>query len=926
MLVFEHADKLYALLQKLARRPGSGEQPEEIPGRDGTPVLRLVGADHSDLLKDVQDCLDKARPTRIPHKIIDVPAKWAEVESERADLFAAADGWARAELYRRVLVELAAEFSSARNQRELRVRFRRFGLVNWLLESSHSGEPLSEPHDRALLRRLRLREFQRRPAFGLLRQPDTEVSLQEKAPWWAVLLGFHVIPVLWFRAWRMVGAEYRWLLRQPYLAPRDPGTFIGFALRLAQPRYERENPDQIGKLLVNAFLEDLRLAYQRRIWRRRAWRRTAYCFALLDGVSRADQGTALLSTLIEVRNETGVFAPLVIVAGANTVEDLLGERPGTRPGARAEAELAEGEEPLTAQEWHGQQPARLADEPYEAWLDRFDSAGRSREAKDWYLTVGLPPRLAEEDDRHPRWHASLLKARKFTVAAPRWWATRTTSAVAVFLALGLVAGLLVRWQVADNRWEARHCGLSRSHPDAATLRQQSTGECTGIAPHGFAFRSEDPELKDTLATIARQNSEATRIHREDTRRPVVTLVHISALFGGSGTSYGREALQGVASAQRRQLDRSGSGDPVLRIYPASAGAGMRYGPDVVDTVRRMMREDSSIMGVTGLDQSRSDTLRTIRGLTRVGLPMVATTLSADRLQEQSPLYYQVSPQNRREAAVAAAYARSLAEDDRITRTVRIISSEDRTDEYSRNLREDARRSFEAAGFSVGTRSFAPPKGTGSGAVQLGQEACDFRGLLFFAGRSEDFSSLLSGIDENCGSGPPRLMGGDDVARFAADPKQRTRFTRVPFDFLDFTLGSASCEGASNLYGTMKKLFPEQCDPDTVRDSSLDGHAALAFDAVNLYLKAIGRLRDNASGIPLSAAALWHGLSSIYGKEALDGESGRIDFGGRVDRQIPVDKLISVQRVTNGRSAEQVGFCGQVGRKAEATWCPAPEGG
>ncbi len=118
---------------------------------------------------------------------------------------------------------------------------------------------------------------------------------------------------------------------------------------------------------------------------------------------------------------------------------------------------------------------------------------------------------------------------------------------------------------------------------------------------------------------------------------------------------------------------------------------------------------------------------------------------------------------------------------------------------------------------------------------------------------------------------------------------------------------------------MRDLFPEECKQ--VATTSLDGHATLAFDAVNLYVKAIGRLRDTAPDSPLTSHAVWHALSSIHGRTALDGESGKIDFGGVVDQQIPVDKLISVQRVDGEKPPEQMGFCGRHGRKTESEWCP-----
>lgn len=904
--VFEHADGVFKLISTLVRRPRKGELSEDAKGRNGIPVVCLIGDEQDDLTSDLEASLSSAAPSPVLHEVVDVEDLWSQVVREREDLPA---DWQPVELYRRILVRLAQEFSSASNARDRRVRFRRFGLVNWLLQTDYAAQEPDPQYDRELLRGLREREFRRRRVFGVLRDPETEVAMQEivQIPWWLRLLGLHVFPMVWFRAWRGVGVEYRWLLRQPYMAPRDPGTFVGFAMRLTQPRWNRENPEQVGKLMINAFLEDLRTAYRRRFWRRRGARRTAYCVALLRGASRQNHGKQLVRSLIDVRNDTGAFDPLLAIdIGPPTGE----ERPGQ---------------------------GQLSEDLYGIWLNNFRDAGRSRTVGVWYLPVTVPAPLTREDETYEVHWDRLRLANRITVDPPPKWARRSVTVVAVLVALVLLgAGLGV--SLAHTRsWEEAHCDLARSHPDAATLtRATKTGECVGVASHGYAFGSSDPRVKKTLRAIARQNDEAEDIHRAAPRRRTVTLVHVSALLSNSAEkesplAYAREQLQGAASAQRRQLDRTGPDEPVLRILPASAGSGMRYGPDVVRTLKKMVRRDPSIVGVTGLDQSRSKTLTTIEQLTRVGLPMVATTPSADFFDDHSSMYHQVSPQNRREAAVAAAYGRHLKDEGKIDeRKVRVVHSADPSDIYSENLSEDAVAAFEDADFKVEQQPFRPPSATSRatsglpGPQSVGERACGYDGLVFFAGRSEDFEAVLSGANTACGTSPPTLLGGDDVARLAADPARRGGYPRVPFDFLDFTLGASSCDWKSDLYSTMRKIFEEECKPSRVANTSLDGHAALAFDAVNLYLKAIAQLRETAPGTPLTAAAVWHALSSIHGKQALDGESGRIDFGGKVDRQIPLDKLISVQHVDGRKPPEHVGFCGRLGLARQAGWCPAFE--
>ncbi|WP_461033543.1 hypothetical protein [Streptomyces mayteni] len=905
--VFAHADRLFALLGRLVCRPAKGELPREVPDRDGIPVLSLVGDQQAGLADQIGKALSGADPRHVPHEFVDIDQMWTTLITERRDLTL---DWRRAELCRRMLVDLAKEFSSARYGRD-QPRFRRFGLVNWLLEMTYENPEPNSRHAQDVLRRLRGREIERRRIFGFMRSPATEVSLQGQVPWWAYLFGLHVLPLLWFRAWRALGSEYRWLLRQPYMAPADPGTFEGFALRLTQPRWGREDPGQVIKLMINAFLEDLRVAYRRRPWRRRAYRRVAYCVAYLKGVNASNNGWALVRSLVEVRNETGAFDPLLLVTSSREnehhherVRDLTGDL-----GL------------------------------YEAWCEHLRSAGRSREADFWYLPVRVrPPLESPGPDRDEQWERTSA-ARRIVVGNPPFWARRRATVGAAILALVLLAGGGASAISAEQEWRERHCGLSRSHPDARTLVRQTGGECFGVAPHGYAFGATDERLVETLQTIASQNDEADRAHRVAPTRPVVTLIYLSALLGSVAgddsdtVSYVREQLQGAAVAQRRQLDE-GANNPLLRIFPASAGAGMEFGEEAARIIGEMTRSDPTIVGVVGLDQSRSATIDTINALTRVGLPMVATTLSADSLHEESPLYYQVSPQNRREAAVAAAYAAELADHGPLReRSVRILYSADTSDQYSSTLWADAVEAFRSFDFEVESQAFEPtvtgPGTSEPGPRTVGEATCGHQGLVFFAGRSEDFASVLSGANYACGSTPPRFLAGDDVARLAADVDRRDDFLRVPYEFLDFTMGSASCDTpGSDLYGTMATLFRDACEE--AENTSLAGDAALAFDAVSVYLKAVDQLLERADGMPLTAAAVWQAISRIHGGAALDGESGFVDFGGEVGRQIPLDKLISIQRV-DGRVDQnapvtRVAFCGRVGSEVEEAWCPEPEAG
>ncbi|MFC0038050.1 ABC transporter substrate-binding protein [Actinomadura rayongensis] len=903
------------LVADLVRRPSRGECPKPEKhrnarqGREGLPVICLVSGDgHTQLAEGVRAFLREADPRRVPHCLHRLPSGDAPPSNRES-----------VEAVRGVLEGIAGELARDVNGRDGRVRFRRFGLVNWLMRQGGRAGPEVDGPDRPLLHELRARELSRRRAFGFLRSPESELAVQSRVPWWLWLLATHVIPLAWFRARRGLGREYKWLLNQPYLSPADPGTFEGFAERLTKPHIGGEDAEQLRKLMVNAFLEDLRAAYRRRIWRPRAVRRTAYCVAILDGLGEGNCGTTIIETIIDVRIETGAFDPLlVIAAGAHA------------PGIGSPAH----------DDWGDPRMWEPDENLHSGWRHKFEQKGRSRSRSPWYLPVRTPPLLSpEHDDYDYTRRSEISQDSQLRIDDPPRWARRGTllllsAVIALVVAMTTGGATAFAWNSGED-YRAAHCGLSRSAPDAETMETASTGECIGVATHGSTFRAPDRALNRTLEVITTLNRRAEQAHRRDPDRPMITLVHLSALLSSAGKStaqfsYVREALQGAASAQSRQLKNPGRNEPILRIFPANAGSGMRFGTRVAEIVGRMRRRDPSIVGVAGLDQSREATTDTIRRLTGIGLPMVATTLSADALVQKSPLYFQVSPQNRREAEVAAAYADHLVEagGDAPKREVRVIYSADTTDIYSRNLKDDLAGSFAAHGFRVENVEYSPPQAAGvdpldaPGPGEVGQQSCSYDGVVFFAGRSEDFESLLGGVNQVCHSSPPVLLGGDDVVRLAADPERRANYPGLSYDFLDFTLGSTKCANVSELYSELRRLFPQECA--NVASSSLDGHAALAFDAVKLYVNAIKQLREDAPTMPLTPPAVWHAISGVHGDHVLDGESGIISFGGDVERQVPLDKLISVERIDDQGTPRQLGFCGRVGTRRQASWCPRLE--
>lgn len=899
--------EMLELLRLMCRRPRRGELPgravDELPrGRRGLPLVCVVRPAGLPVLRALAGHLAGAKPGQIPHAVVscDLGTRPVGADAEWTATANVAD----------ILSQAARSLGGTRNSRYGRIRFRRFALVHWLLSQDLTGGDLDP--DRVLSRRLRQRAIAQHRLGGAGEELLAVTS--GVTPAWTRTLMW-IIPPLWFLVRAsgrvpVISQPYRWLLRQPYLAPRDPGTFVGFAERLTVRARAQEDPEQLRKLLVNAFLEDLRAAYRRRPWRPRTARRTTYPVVFLDDATRDNGGYRLLKLINDVRSETGSFDPLLVISGSQRVP----------PSAASVVPVVPVAGPSPEHVW----PADHAREGYQAWCRQFAADSRSRKPTAWYLPIEIAPapvaggRHARRDGRRP------VVPPRFVVSAAPLWARRgallvATVAVAVAVAGG---GVLVYQQQRRQvtQWTDAHCGQPREAPYAAYLHTDtSTGRCYGISDGSYPF-SGDAGIHRALEKIGAQN----RSLAPD--RPVYVVVHLSALDSTSPTNASME-LAGAA-ARQREYNSNPSSQAQLMIMVANGGAGMEHGREVARQIGALARTDPRVVGALGLSQSRAPTQETIQELGRAGLPVIASTLSADVLVQQSPMYVQVSPQNRREADIAVQYVtRVLGPGRDLAHEVALIQSNDAEDIYSSNLAQDLTAAFSRAGIGYAIRPplyypadpapAHPVSQTVQAAGDLGRDMCGYPGVVFFTGRPVDFNAFLGGVKEKCGSRPPAILGGDDISRYVAEPSDRTRYG-VEFQYLSFAVGKTSC-GDAGLYANLRDILPALCQPGQL-DPSLDGHAALAYDAASVMTHAIESVLRRH--LPATPGTVWHQLTTITGMDTMDGETGTIDFNGTPEGQYMSDKAVAVMTVNRDGTTTQTGICGRT-RMPSAPWCDQP---
>ncbi|MFI9011055.1 hypothetical protein ACIGNX_27855 [Actinosynnema sp. NPDC053489] len=509
-------------------------------GRDGLrgdrplPLLCLLGdTDGRDVPKALADRLGQAEAKgnrKVPHAHADAgraaataARRWQAVERE-PPLLPLLDV-----LHSRLLADrFAADRLSS---------FRHYRLVDWL--TGRRAEPGRTREDRAILRELR----------GWYAAADSSAEVERHAAAQQVVASSAVARFLlavltvwnrplrfrlWVRGVPWVGREPRWLMRQPFLVPGHSTAFTGFAERLTAGRRDEENPEQLKKLLVHAFLQDLRLAYRPRGPRLRRWQRTAYPVVLLSGLTEDNGGWELLRIINDVRNESTEHDPLLVVASAaGKPADLQPDRPVAAVG-RIKAELDRWAADLPGHRQSLRPDARfvfVALPPHDA--DRAADPATSQADESAWQDVG--------DRIQPR--EPPLPAREPVVVG---------AVIAVLLATALTAG---PWG-----WvRARNDCLPDPSPGVAVRWIAATRSCVGYSDAVGRLFGSDPRLRAAQAAVFELNAEAERLHEQDPDRALVSVVYFAdvshpASDPGADASTSEE-LEGLLIRQEAQNDR-----------------------------------------------------------------------------------------------------------------------------------------------------------------------------------------------------------------------------------------------------------------------------------------------------------------------------------------------------------------------------------
>ncbi|MGH3889798.1 MAG: hypothetical protein ACRDSZ_25085 [Pseudonocardiaceae bacterium] len=910
--LFDGSEQIIAMIRELYVR----QSPDEP-----LPILSLVRLDldeHPDLLDDIAQCwLDGTEPC-VPHVYVNLEAPSSHPDAPDVELPEATEDDVRQ--VREILLKLARRLEERSGGR---FRLDRFRDVVWLMSQRlPEDEPMHKRH-------AELRKRLRRRARGELDEAAREVAAQPQLPGWVGWLGWllgGLLTPLWYQArhsgrvWPISG-RYRWFLRQPNLAPGE-GSFIDLAAKLTKDEWPRQVPEQVLRIMVNSLLEDLRSAFRSK--GRFKKYRTAHPVILLNHVTRANGGYHLLRTVNDIRNDTGLLDPMLLVTCSKKIPPHAFD-PDRRPARADVCSAADSTATLRV------------------WKKEISAHQQSRSDVAWYLLIQLPE--PADGDTRQRIELQLRALPRFVLPRVPIVRKRAATMTLVIVLFGIAMGGYIKWglDASYNSCGTGFTWLGFQSRNADIVRIGN--ECVGVTDgSNAALLPPGPLFEQVRTTILDQNREAERLHRGQPARPLITLVFVGALTPPSSPAQTdplaaeREQLAGMAVAQRQQLAKGQESDPLVRVLIANAGRRTAHGVTVAGVIGKLARLDRSIVAAVGFNESRRTTINMIRALEAAGLPVVAATLSADELAKNQ-MYFQVAPQNRRQAEVAAAYAAQrrdsgvLHNGRRFASSVRIYFPDDAEDIYSKNLADDLTESFQRRQFTVEKVQFTPDGNSPGNSTdrfvadskEAGRDACKFEGVAFYAGRPlPDFQGFMGGVSDGCKTSPPLVIAGDDVTRYVANEEIRTLNT-VSFSYISFSVSPEVNDVEARtkaFYDQLNSMFPEMAG----KGRSLDGHAALTYDTAYSAITAAGYLATGNEKIPITGGTLWWALASITDDQGAhkkyDGVTGAIDFGGVVSRRVPLNKPLSMLRVEGGKpNANERAFCGSRDDPATQPWCP-----
>lgn len=731
-----------------------------------------------------------------------------------------------------------------------RLRFPHYALVVWLLDLTLPAGVEAEEEEREIAR-----EFRQHLRRRVRVTADGPQDFAQDFPWW-VRLVIGLMPRIGLALMALVWRPATWVGEQS-LGGRSGRGLYRLARAVVKERLAERHEDEVGDLLVKALLEDLRRSHRRWTWWGTGRRRTGNPWLLVD-------------------NAPGAGSWLVGAIGR--------ARSGVRSGQSWRANPLSRPDPLlvVAAGESDDVPRTHAADALAGYHDWLRQLSRS---ENWVLAL-------DTDATEP--------ARGVIGALSEYPDLRLRRALAAPLALVLLAGALVAVPFVNHA----RCDEWWS-PSLRAPLERVGDECIGVSADPLRHFVPDsvpgdirPGLEDVYRLIVEENRKA------ESRPDAITIVFLSVLTPRTSNSFHAlvEELRGVWVAQK-------TSDVPIRMLLANGGEGpggrgLASGDVATDKIIELAARDRSLVAVTGLSISTDTAKSVVKRLGSNALPVIGTLTSADEMATINEYYYQIAPNNLREARVAAYYAKTRLN----VSDVAIFYSGDPTDRYSQNLAEDARASFTEKGITVSQyKSYRVANDDeGLAPSSLGQGACPQEPkagyAVFYVGRSQNLAEFLRGMNSKCQGRTPTVIASDSSTRFILEGTM-AQFPNVRLDYVSFASPAAWSDCAKvPFYKNYLDAFRRTCQ------SLGDGRSATAYDAMQVLAEGVRQVRRTDPGARVREGLL-AGIGRIRPDNAIQGATGTIGF--ETSTRLPADKAVLVLQGNPDTTSTPRLLCGEL---------------
>ncbi|NKI43133.1 ABC transporter substrate-binding protein [Streptomyces physcomitrii] len=631
-------------------------------------------------------------------------------------------------------------------------------------------------------------------------------------------------------------------------------------------------------LRVHALREDLRDAH--RVWSLdlRGRKRPTPPVLLLPKADDRNGGIELIKALSDIRSIRSELDPLLLVATVplDRVDDLQ-----------------------HTVEWNSAASAPL-DAKLPGWYTEWNRARRVNQSPSiatgqlpWVLRVPVSVAPPGPGSSRP----SLSRAGR-----PGWtWLWSLPALVLVLLAVA--AGAVVE----DRHRAATYCdgGLLASNHDSVRKRaqnQQDT-ECVGVATGSVSFEG--------VAKVQKLIREANAEIGDD---PHVTLVYAGPLSGVDDELVkGLEELRGAYAVQRANRNESVK----LKILVANGGKDMYNQRTLVDRLVDLSRRDPSIVGVVGMGRDMTDSEEVQAELRKASLPVVSGTNSSTNLAEDYPNFFGLAATDKWQNDQLLGIAKPLADESQSgskPRAVVLARTPASHDQYTREQKKYSEEMLTAAGFDVTMLDdYELPNGRATMDDQIADMCGDDQippRAVYFAGRSDDVTTLLNGLRFNCREDHPiAVLGGDDLSKAKLNTDAIPIPRNVTFYYPILTALECAAARSTDFYsrlnqlpaGVKKDLGLKDLGPEgkaTWRSPDLaNGQTALTHDATEVLYHAA-----TADGRPRNRAETWANLR----QQKVSGlATGTIDFTGIAPHRPRKGYGITLMQVGHGKDGSNI---------------------